>query len=411
MEVSSEGLGVFFEFLFAHLDEKQRRLLAGSMARLLGRGGITTVADAAGMSRHTVMDGAKAFDAGEPPTGRVRAEGGGRPRVEELDPGLLHALEDLVEPDARGDPMSPLRWTLKSTRQLAKALTEMGHQVSHSVVALLLGELGYSLQATSKVTEGAQHPDRGGQFEHINALASERVAAGEPVISVDCKKKELVNGTKANAGREWHPRGQPVRVDVHDFPDKNVPKAIPYGVLDVGANEGWMSVGDDHDTSAFAVNAIRRWWQAMGRDRYPRATTLMVTADAGGSNGYRNRLWKLELAKLATETGLTITCCHYPPGTSKWNKIEHRMFSFITKNWRGKPLTSYQAIVELVSATTTETGLRILAEWDQGDYPRGVEVTDAELKALPLTGHDWHPEWNYDLAPAPKPTKRRRVST
>ena len=319
--MSEEGLAGFFEFMFGHLDEKQRRLLAGGMARLLGRGGIAGVAALAGMSRHTVIDGTKAFDAGEAATGRVRAEGGGRPRVEDVDPGLLGALYDLVESGARGDPMSPLRWTLKSTRQLAKALREMGHEVSHSVVALLLGEMGFSLQATAKVVEGAQHPDRGGQFEHINALAAERLGAGEPVISIDCKKKELVNGTKANAGREWHRRGQPERVDVHDFPDKNVPKAIPYGVLDVGANEGWMSVGDDHDTSAFAVNAIRRWWQMMGRSRYPNATTVLVTADAGGSNGYRNKLWKVEMAKLAEETGLTITVCHYPPGTSKWNKI------------------------------------------------------------------------------------------
>jgi transposase len=399
MEVNEEGLSGFFEFMFEHLDERQRRLLAGGTARLLGRGGITVVASTTGMSRNTVTDGAKAYDSGEPPTGRVRSEGGGRPRLEDLDPSLLDDLDDLVEPDSRGDPMSPLRWTLKSTRQLATALGEMGHQISHAVVGLLLHEMGYSLQATAKTVEGAQHEDRNEQFEHINRMAGERLAAGQPVISVDCKKKELVNGRKANAGREWHRKGQPEHVDVHDFPDKNVPKAVPYGVLDVGANEGWMSVGDDHDTSAFAVNAIRRWWQAMGRQRYPHATALMVTADAGGSNGYRNKLWKVELAKLAQETGLTITVCHYPPGTSKWNKIEHRMFSFITKNWRGKPLTSYQVIVDLVASTTTQTGLRILAEWDQGKYPKGIEITDAELAALPLARHEWHPEWNYDLAP------------
>jgi hypothetical protein len=327
---------------------------------------------------------------------------GGRPRLEDVDPTLLLDLDDLVEPDSRGDPMSPLRWTLKSTRQLARALQEMGHQIGERSVAYLLHAMGYSLQATAKTVEGAQHPDRNRQFEYINALAAQRLAAGQPVISCDCKKKELVNGTKANAGREWQPKGRPTRVDVHDFPDPEEPKAIPYGVYDVGGNEGWMSVGDDHDTGAFAVNAIRRWWQAMGRDRYPQATTLMVTADAGGSNGYRNRLWKRELAALAAETGLAITVCHYPPGTSKWNKVEHRMFSFITKNWRGKPLTSYQVIVELVAGTTTETGLRILAEYDQGYYPTGVEVTDTELAGLPLRGHDWHPDWNYDLTP-PKP--------
>jgi hypothetical protein len=356
------------------------------------------------------MDGAKAFDAGEAPTGRVRAEGGGRPRLEDQDSTLLTDLDDLVEPDARGDPMSPLRWTLKSTRQLARALNDMGHQISYRMVGYLLAEMGYSLQATAKVVEDAQHPDRNGQFEYINALAAERLGSGEPVISVDCKKKELVNGTKANGGREWQPKGHPERVDVHDFPDKAVPKAIPYGVLDVGGNEGWMSVGDDHDTSAFAVNAIRRWWEAMGKERYPEATTLMVTADAGGSNGYRNKLWKTELAGLAEETGLAITVCHYPPGTSKWNKIEHRMFSFITKNWRGKPLTSYQVIVDLVAATTTEGGLRILAEWDQGFYPLGTEITDAQLAMLPIAGHDWHPEWNYDLMP-PKPSRRKRKPT
>jgi Rhodopirellula transposase DDE domain len=407
VEIDSEGLTGFFEFMGLHLDEKQRRLLAGSMARLLGRGGLTLVAEVAGMSRNTVMDGAKAFDAGEVPTGRVRAEGGGRPALEDVDETLLADLDDLVEPDSRGDPMSPLRWTLKSTRQLAKVLNDQGHQISFSSVGVLLRWMGYSLQATAKVVEGAQHPDRNDQFEYINGLAGERLAAGQPVISVDCKKKELVNGRKANAGREYQPKGQPERVDVHDFPDKDVPKAIPYGVLDLGANEGWMSVGDDHDTSAFAVNAIRRWWETMGRARYPDATRLMVTADAGGSNGYRNRLWKVELAKLAAETGLEITVCHYPPGTSKWNKIEHQMFSFVTINWRGKPLTSYQVIVNLVAGTTTETGLRLLAEWDQGYYPTGVQVTDAELAALPLSGHEWHPEWNYDFTPPKTKGKKR----
>ena len=408
MELDEEDLRGFFEFMTEHLDEKQRRLLAGGVARLLGRGGLTAVANAAGMSRNTVIDGAKAFDANEAPTGRVRREGGGRPRLEDVDPTLLADLDDLVEPDSRGDPMSPLRWTLKSTRQLAKALQAMGHQVSYWMVGFFLKEMGYSLQATSKTVEGAQHPDRDAQFRYINGLAGQRLAGDEPVISVDCKKKELVNGTKANAGREWQPQGRPTRVDVHDFPDPEVPKAIPYGVFDVGANEGWMSVGDDHDTAAFAVNAIRRWWQAMGTQRYPQAKRLMVTADAGGSNGYRNRLWKAELAKLAEETGLTITVCHSPPGTSKWNKIEHRMFSFVTGNWRGQPLTSYQVIVELAAGTTTETGLRILAEWDQGYYPTGTEVTDAQLAALPLHRHDWHGEWNYDLKP-PKQRKPART--
>lgn len=407
MEVTDEGLAEFFSFVNPHLDEKQRRMVAGAVAQMLGRGGATKVAGASGMSRNTVISGRRSAEAGEEPTGRVRAEGGGRPQLIDEDPDLLLDLDDLVEPDARGDPMSPLRWTLKSTRQLAKALGDMGHQVSSWTVGQLLHAMGYSLQATAKTVEGAQHPDRNAQFEYINRLAGERLAGGEPVISVDCKKKELVNGTKANAGREWQPKGKPERVDVHDFPDPEIPKAIPYGVYDLGANEGWMSVGDDHDTAAFAVNAIRRWWQTMGAERYPKAKRLLITADAGGSNGYRNKLWKVELAKLAAQTGLDITVCHYPPGTSKWNKVEHRMFSFITINWRGKPLTSYRTIVELAAGTTTETGLRICAEWDQGYYPTGTKITDKELATVPLTGHDWHPDWNYDIAARPPPKKRK----
>jgi hypothetical protein len=391
------------------LDERQRRLMAGAMSRVLGRGGQKAVVAASKMSSRTVLDGAKEFDAGAGRSDRVRRAGGGRPRLIDVDPDLLVDLDDLVEPDARGDPMSPLRWTLKSTRQLARALGDMGHQVSSWTVGQLLAQMGYSLQATAKTVEGAQHRDRDAQFAYIGRLAGERLAVGEPVVSVDCKKKELVNGTKANAGREWAPGGRPERVDVHDFPDPEVPKAIPYGVYDVGADEGWMSVGDDHDTAAFAVNAIGRWWQTMGAQRYPDARRLLVTADAGGSNSYRSRLFKTELARLAAETGLEITVCHYPPGTSKWNKVEHRMFSFITINWRAKPLTSYRAIVELAAAATTTSGLRILAEWDQGSYPTGTKVTNAELAAVPLTGHDWHPDWNYHIAP-PKPPRRTRTT-
>jgi hypothetical protein len=406
VEVSAEALEEFFAFVNVHLDERQRRMVAGAMARALGRGGATVVAEASGMSRNTVIAGRKAAEAGEEPTGRVRAEGGGRPRLVDVDPGLLVDLDDLVEPDSRGDPMSPLRWTLKSTRQLARALGEMGHQVSSWTVGQLLHAMGYSLQATAKTVEGAQHPDRDAQFRYINGLAGERLSAGEPVISVDSKKKELVNGTKANAGREWQPAGRPERVDVHDFPDPETPKAVPYGIYDVGANEGWMSVGDDHDTAAFAVNAIRRWYQTMGAARYPHARRLMITADAGGSNGYRNRLWKVALAALAADTGLHVTVCHYPPGTSKWNKVEHRLFSFVTINWRGRPLTSYRTIVELAAATTTQTGLRVQAEWDQGSYPAGVTITDAQLAAVPLTGHHWHPDWNYDITAPPAPRTR-----
>jgi hypothetical protein len=309
-------------------------------------------------------------------------------------------LDSLVEPESRGDPMSPLRWTVRSTRQLAAELTRLGHRVGANLVGRTLHYLGYSLQANAKVTEGAQHPDRDGQFRYINDRAGEHLAAGQPVISVDCKKKELV-GNYANGGAEWEPEGEPTRVGTHDFPDPEVPKAIPYGVLDIGANEGWVNVGDDHDTPAFAVASIARWWERMGRRRYPDATRLMITADAGGSNGYRSRAWKTELAKLAATIGLVITVCHMPPGTSKWNKIEHRLFSFISINWRGKPLTTYRVIVELIAATTTRTGLRVEADLDTGHYPLGQKVTDAELAAIPLRKHEWHGDWNYSIDPAP----------
>lgn len=357
------------------------------------------------MSSRTVFDGTKEVDAGAGPVDRVRKEGGGRPRLIDADPDLLTNLDDLVEPDARGDPMSPLRWTLKSTRTLAAALGEMGHQISSWSVGQLLHQMGYSLQATAKTVEGAQHPDRDAQFHFINDEAKRRLDAGEPVISCDTKKKELVTGVKANKGQEWQPKGSPERVDVHDFPDPEVPKAVPYGVYDIGANEGWMEVGSDHDTAAFAVNAIRRWWQTMGAERYPKAARLMITADAGGSNGYRNKLWKVELAKLAEETGLEISVSHYPPGTSKWNKVEHRLFSFIAINWRGRPLTSYRTIVELAAATTTRSGLKVRAEWDDGVYEKGIKISDRQLRELPVTAADWHGEWNYVVKPV---TRRRR---
>ena len=400
MDVSEEGLKALFSFMSAQLDERQRRLLAGSVAKLLGRGGPTVVAKASGMSRNTVMDGVKDVDRGEVPSGRVRREGGGRPRLIDKDLNLLLDLDELVEPGSRGDPMSPLRWTLKSLRQLTAALVAKGHKVSTWSVADLLHRMGYSLQATAKTVEGAQHPDRNDQFVYINDLAGQFLAAGDPVVSVDCKKKEQVGETPGykNAGREWEPKGQPRTAGVHDFPDPEMGKAIPYGVFDVGANEGWVSVGDDHDTAAFAVHGLRRWWQEMGLARYPKSKRLLVTADAGGSNSYRNKLWKLELAKLAAETGLAITVLHYPPGTSKWNKIEHRLFSFITGNWRGQTLTSYRTVVELIGATTTATGLKVRAEWDEGYYPTGTKVTEAELAAVPLKPHAWHGEWNYTIA-------------
>ena len=320
MELSEEGLARFFSVTRRLLDERQRRLVAAALVDVLGRGGQARVAEATGMSRNTLIAGATELAGGAGPSDRVRRPGGGRKKATEVDPELLVVLDSLVEPESRGDPMSPLRWTAKSTRTLAGELKRLGHQASADLVHRLLRYMGYSLQANAKVTEGAQHPDRDGQFRYINTLAGEHLAAGQPVISIDCKKKENV-GDYANGGAEWEPRGDPTRVGVHDFPDPEVPKAIPYGVYDIANNEGWVNVGDDHDTPAFAVASIARWWQRMGADRYPDAQRLMITADAGGSNAYRSRMFKAELAKLAASIGLIITVCHMPPGTSKWNKI------------------------------------------------------------------------------------------
>ena len=316
MELSPEDLIRFFESVAPLLDERQRRLVAGAMASALGRGGPTRVTEATGLSRNTVISGVRELEAGAGPSDRIRSPGAGRRMLIDEQPGLLQELDDLVDPESRGDPMSPLRWTAKSTETLARALVAQGFQISPDTVGNLLKDLEFSLQAPAKQLEGAQHPDRDEQFRYINKMAGQRLRAKQPVISVDAKKKELVNGRKANGGKEYQPKGRPERVDVHDFPDPDIPKAVPYGVLDVGADEGWMSVGDDHDTAAFAVNAIRRWWQMLGEERYPNAKRLLVTADAGGSNSYRNRLWKVELHRLAAETGLEITVCHYPPGTS-----------------------------------------------------------------------------------------------
>jgi hypothetical protein len=399
VEVTEETLAAMFAVLSPHLDERQRRLLAGAQARALGRGGIAMVARASGMARSTVRIGVNEVDHGPELTRRARRPGAGRPKAAERDPGLLQALDALVEPTARGDPESPLRWTCKSTRKLADELSAKGHRVSARTVAELLAGMGYSLQATSKQVEGAQHPDRDGQFRYLNEQARRQLADGQPVISVDTKKKEVV-GNLANKGREWQPKGSPVRVDVHDFPDPKVGKAIPYGVYDLGADAGWVSVGDDHDTASFAVATIRRWWEQVGKHAYPEAGRLLITADAGGSNSYRSRLWKVELGKLAAESGLAITVCHFPPGTSKWNRIEHRLFSQISMNWRGRPLVSHEVIVDLIGATTTRTGLRVHAELDRGSYPTGVRVSDAELAAVPLNRHDWHGEWNYSITGA-----------
>jgi hypothetical protein len=395
-----EALAAKFQALFPHLDERQRRLAAGAEARALGHGGIRVVAAAAGMRPGTVSRGVAELEAGEAPLGRARRRGGGRKRLADLDPGLRPALLALVEAGMRGDPESPLRWTTKSLRGLADELTGQGHRVSADTVADLLHEEGFSLQGNAKTLEGSQHPDRDAQFRYISEQAKEHQAAGDPVVSVDTKKKELVGAFK-NGGREWRPAGDPVKVRTHDFPDPELGKAIPYGIYDLAANAGWVNVGTDHDTAAFAVESIRRWWTAAGQGAYPGARRLLVTADAGGSNGYRTRAWKAELAELAAQTGLQITCCHFPPGTSKWNAIEHRLFSHISMNWRGRPLTSHEVIVNTIAATTTRAGLRVHAELDTRCYPAGQVISDAQMAGLPLARHDWHGEWNYTLRPAP----------
>jgi hypothetical protein len=400
VQITDEALTAFFRIVLPLLNERQRRLVAAAAVAMLGRGGQARVAEATGLSRNTLIEGARELEGGAGPSERVRRPGAGRKKAVDVNPELLAALDSLVEPESRGDPMSPLRWTLKSTRRLATELTRMGHQASSFLVAKLLHYMDYSLQGTSKQNEGAQHADRDAQFHHINDQAKAHLAAAQPVISVDCKKKELV-GDYANGGTEWQPAKRPVRVGVHDFPDAEMGKAIPFGVYDLFADEGWVSVGDHHDTAAFAVASIRRWWERMGRARYPKATRLMITADAGGSNSYRSRLWKTELARLAADIGLAITVCHFPPGTSKWNKIEHRLFSFISMNWRGRPLTSYRVVVELIAATTTRSGLKVGAEFDEGYYPTGVKVSDEELAAIPLEPHDWHGDWNYTLSGTP----------
>ena len=402
MTVTREMLASKFEVIFPHLDERQRRLLMGAEARSLGHGGIRLVARAAGVREATVALGAAELDSGAEPLGRARRPGGGRKRAADLDPGLRPALLALVEPQERGDPMSPLRWTTKSTRKLAAELTAQGHKVSADTVGDLLRAEGFSLQGNAKAVEGKQHPDRDAQFRYISGQVREYQAARDPVVSVDAKKKELVGEFK-NGGREWRPKGEPARVSTHDFPDRELGKAIPYGVYDLAANAGWVNVGTDHDTAAFAVESIRRWWKATGSSDYPLARRLLITADAGGSNGYRTRAWKTELAALAAGTGLEITVCHFPPGTSKWNKIEHRLFSAITMNWRGRPLTSHEVIVNSIAATTTGTGLTVRAELDPGSYPTGTEISDAQMAAVPLARHRFHGDWNYTIHPRPGP--------
>ncbi len=391
-----------FRSLRPEMDERMRRQWAATEARDVGWGGITAVARATGLSRVTITAGMRELElparqrAAE--AARVRRPGAGRRPLTESDSELLAALEALIEPTTRGDPESPLRWTCKSTRRLADELTKQKHPVSPGTVATLLHSAGYSLQGNRKTREGASHPDRNAQFEYINALVERFQNRGQPAISVDTKKKELIGDFK-NGGREWRPQGEPEDVRVHDFLDKQLGKAIPYGVYDLLNNQGWVNVGIDHDTAAFAANSIRRWWRQMGHRRFPQATKLLITADGGGSNSHRSRLWKVSLQNLADELELEFVVCHFPPGTSKWNKIEHRLFSFITQNWRGKPLVSHQAIVSLIASTTTRAGLIVKAALDTNHYETAVKVSDAELAQLRLKTHNFHGDWNYTLLP------------
>jgi hypothetical protein len=392
-----------FRLLSPALDERTRRLWAAAEARVAGYGGAAMVARATGVSRRAIADGLKELEQAPSSTkGRVRRPGGGRKSLVTVDPTLREDLLSVVDSTTRGDPDSCLRWTCKSVRNLAAELKAKGHQVCPQVVANLLHAEGFSLQANHKTQEGGAHPDRNAQFEYLSTRVKAFIDSGQPAISVDAKKKELVGDFK-NSGREWRPAGDPEKVRVHDFLIPELGRATPFGVYDLAHNEGWVSVGADHDTAAFAVQSIRRWWYAMGRATYPNARRLLITADAGGSNGARVRLWKLELQKLADETGMNITVCHLPPGTSKWNKIEHRLFSFITQNWRGKPLISHEVIVSLIAATTTRTGLRVAAELDTATYPRGTLITEQQMRALRLHHHWTHGQWNYTILTRPPP--------
>ena len=402
MDASNDSLiAKRFEFISGFLDERTRRLVGASEAKAAGYGGISLVARVTGVSRRALHAGL--HELAHPPVatssaGRIRQSGGGRKKTVSHDLTLKRDLEALVEPTTRGDPMSPLRWTCKSVRQLAKELKAQGHKTSHRMVAELLKELGYSLQSNVKKLEGGNHPDRNAQFEYINEQVSEQQAIGNPVISVDTKKKELVGDFKNN-GREWQPKGEPVPVRVHDFIIPELGRANPYGVYDLQHNQGWVSVGTDHDTAAFAVATIRRWWESMGKELYPEARQLMITADGGGSNGSRVRLWKTELQELANELAMPIQVSHLPPGTSKWNKIEHRLFAFITQNWRAKPLISHEVIVNLIASTTNSKGLKVQCELDTNIYPSGTKVSPEEMAKVHLNPHYFHGEWNYTIKP------------
>ena len=386
------------------LDERQRRLYAAVEAKVLGHGGVKRVHEATGVARGSILAGLKELGQGvETVAGasrRIRRAGAGRKKLIEQDPGVREALERLVEPVTRGDPESPLRWTCKSLMQLSRELSARGHKISHVSVGVLLKDLGYSLQGNRKTLEGASHPDRNAQFEFINGKIEAALGAAQPVISVDTKKKELVGQFK-NGGKEWRPQGQPESVNVHDFVDDELGRANPYGVYDLGSNSAWVSVGTDHDTASFAVATVRRWWFAMGQALYPNAKMLMITADGGGSNGSRVRLWKLELQRLADELAMPIHVSHFPPGTSKWNKIEHRLFSHISLNWRGRPLISHEVIVSLIAATTTRKGLKVMAQLDTTLYPKGIKVSDDEFASIRLARDDFHGEWNYTITPNP----------
>jgi hypothetical protein len=397
--IDHEQIRERFRVIAPHLDERARRLLAATEARAAGYGGIAAVSQATGVAPSTIARGLQDLAAESPlAPGQVRRAGGGRKSLIDNDPTLRVDLLTLVEPDARADPMSPLRWTCKSLRRLAEELAERGHQVSRSVIGAMLKAEKFSLQGNRKTREGSEHPDRDAQFDHIKTSVKTALAEQQPVISVDTKKKELVGDFK-NAGRTWRPQGKPEEVEVYDFLSQALGRAIPYGVYDLAANAGWVSVGMSSDTAAFAVQTIRRWWQDIGRPRYPNAQRLVITADGGGSNGVRVRLWKRELQCLANELGIDIEVHHLPPGTSKWNKIEHRLFSFISMNWRATPLVSYRVIVDLISATTTKTGLSVCCELDSADYPRGIAVSDAEMQALNIVRDSFHGEWNYTIRP------------
>jgi hypothetical protein len=385
-----------YALLFPHLNERQQHLVAALDAEQLGRGGVALISRVTGFSRPTVYRAIRGLHQRPLPVERIRQPGAGRKELVERDPQLIRVLETLIDPDTRGDPMSPLRWTCKSTRQLAEVLTAQGHPVSHAKVAQLLHDLHYSLQGNAKTKEGQQHPDRDAQFRYIQRRGKYFLGRGWPVISVDTKKKELV-GNHANSGQEWQPEGEPEQVDVHDFPDPDVPKAVPRGVYDLQHNLGWVTVGCSHDTASFAVESIRRWWREMGQALYPQGEQVLICADSGGSSGYRIRLWKVELQRWANETGLDVTACHYPPGTSKWNKIEHRLFSYSTMNWRGRPLLSYRVVVNLIAATTTAAGLRVQADLDTEVYPTKVKVSDEQLATVDLHPHHFHGEWNYTI--------------